>query len=70
MLFDRLDDDGILLTKRGKPVAKLIPVRSGCARLIGSMKGRLEIQGNILSTGCRWSAESRIRENPRNPRIK
>lgn len=57
-LIDRLDKEGIVITKRGKPVAKVIPMRSGCAHLIGSMKGRIEIKGDILSTGLRWNAES------------
>ena len=48
----------INITKRGKPVAKVIPIGSGCAALIGSMKGKLNIKGNLLSTGIRWNAES------------
>jgi antitoxin (DNA-binding transcriptional repressor) of toxin-antitoxin stability system len=47
----------INITKRGKPVAKVIPIGSGCAALIGSMKGRLNIKGELLSTGIRWNAE-------------
>jgi prevent-host-death family protein len=50
-LLDDLGAEGIVITKRGKPVAKVIPVGSGCAALIGSMKGNLKIKGNLLSTG-------------------
>lgn len=57
-LLDNLDAEGILITKHGKPVARLIPETSGCARLIGSMKGRITIKGDILSTGVKWNAES------------
>jgi prevent-host-death family protein len=57
-LLDRLDPGGIVITKHGKPVARLIPVESGCAELIGSMKGKVQIKGDILSTGIRWDAES------------
>lgn len=32
------------------------PVDSGCAELIGSMKGKIQVKGDILSTGARWDA--------------
>ncbi len=57
-LLDNLDSEGIVVTKRGKPVARGIPVTSECASLIGSMKGKIKIKGDILSTGLRWDAES------------
>ena len=57
-LLDNPGSEGILITKRGKPVAKLIAVNSDCAGLIGSMKGKLRIKGNLFSTGLRWHAES------------
>jgi antitoxin (DNA-binding transcriptional repressor) of toxin-antitoxin stability system len=50
-LLDDLGAEGIAITKRGKPVAKVIPIESGCAALIGSMEGKLKIRGNLLSTG-------------------
>ena len=56
-LLDEVDAEGIVITKRGKPVAKLIPIASDSASLIGSLKGKLRITGNILSTGARWDAE-------------
>jgi prevent-host-death family protein len=55
-LLDDLSAEGIVITKRGKPVAKVIPIGSGCAALIGSMKGKLNIKGDLLSTGFRWKA--------------
>ncbi len=61
-LLDALDAEGLVITKRGKAVAKVIPMGSGCAALIGSMKGKLKIKGRILSTGIRWDAESRRRK--------
>jgi len=57
-LLDRLDPDGILITKHGKPIAKLVPVHTNNAKLIGSFKGKIKIKGNILSTGVKWAAES------------
>ncbi|MGA3017568.1 MAG: type II toxin-antitoxin system prevent-host-death family antitoxin [Bryobacteraceae bacterium] len=58
-LLDALDAEGLVITKRGKAVAKVIPIGSGCAALIGSMKGKLKIKGKILSTGIRWDADIR-----------
>ena len=57
-LLDRVDDQGIVITKHGKPVAKLIRIESSSASLIGALKGKLKIKGNIFSTGTRWNAES------------
>ncbi|MEK7403590.1 MAG: type II toxin-antitoxin system prevent-host-death family antitoxin [Acidobacteriota bacterium] len=57
-LLDHLERDGIIVTKRGKPVARLVPADSDCASLIGSMKGKIEIRGGILSTGLDWDAQS------------
>ena len=56
-LLDRVDPEGIVVTKRGKPVAKLIPFGADSADLIGSLKGKLRIKGEILSTGIKWEAE-------------
>jgi prevent-host-death family protein len=56
-LLDAVDPEGIVITKRGKPVAKLIPFAADSARLIGSLRSKLEIKGDILSTGLDWNAE-------------
>ncbi len=50
-------DEGIVITKRGKPVAKLVAIRAESADLIGALKDKLEIKGDIISTGVRWDAE-------------
>ena len=57
-ILDRVDDEGVVITKRGRPVAKLIPIRAESASLIGSLKTRLKIKGDILTTGTRWDAQS------------
>lgn len=57
-ILDNLDPDGIVITKHGKPVARLIPENSNCADLIGSMSGKIKINGDIVSTGLSWDAES------------
>ena len=57
-LLEEVDPDGIVITKRGRPVAKLIPLGTDSASLIGSLRGKLRIKGDIMSTGARWRAES------------
>lgn len=49
-LLDRVDPDGIIITKHGKPVAKLIPVHTDSANLIGSFKGKIKIKGNPIAS--------------------
>jgi prevent-host-death family protein len=56
-LLDEVDPEGVVITKRGKPVAKLIPIAAESAGLIGALKGKVEIKGDLLSTGIDWHAE-------------
>lgn len=55
-LLDNLDADGLIVTKRGKPVARLIPYEANDGDLIGSLRGKLKIKGDIFTTGLRWDA--------------
>jgi prevent-host-death family protein len=57
-LLDQVGPDGIIITKHGKPVAKLVPIHTDTAKLIGSFKDKIKIKGNILSTGVKWDTES------------
>ncbi len=48
----------ILITKRGKPVAKVVPIDERPASFIGSMKGTMEIVGDIVSPiDVHWEAD-------------
>ncbi len=57
-LLDQVGPEGIIITKHGKPVAKLVPIHTETANLIGSFKRKIKIKGKILSTGLKWDAES------------
>ncbi|HJN43208.1 MAG: type II toxin-antitoxin system prevent-host-death family antitoxin [Acidobacteria bacterium] len=57
-VLDRVDPDGVVITKHGKPVAKLIPISAESAEMIGALEGKLRIKTEILSTGLAWNAES------------
>jgi prevent-host-death family protein len=56
-ILDEVDDEGLLITKRGRPVAKLIPIRAESSALIGALAGKVTIRGDILSTGAAWDAQ-------------
>lgn len=57
-VLDHLEEEGIIITKHGKPVAKLIPIDTQSISLIGSLKGKIKVKGDIHSTGLEWDAES------------
>lgn len=57
-LLDRVGPEGLVITKRGRPVARLLPVLENNASLIGSLREQVTIHGEVLSTGGKWNAES------------
>ena len=57
-ILDRVEDDGIVITKRGRPVARLIPIRADSRSLIGSLKSKVRLKGDLMKTGLKWNAES------------
>ena len=56
-LLDSLDAEGIVVTKRGKPVARVLPFETEHAGLIGSLHDKLEIRGDIVSIRA-WDASA------------
>ena len=49
----------IVITKRGKPVAKLVPLDELPESFIGSMQGTMEIIGDIVSPiDVKWEADA------------
>jgi prevent-host-death family protein len=48
----------IVVTKRGKPVARLLPMAYDMPEIFGRMKGTVEILGDIVGpTGEIWNAD-------------
>ncbi len=48
----------IVITKRGKPVARMLPVEQEPPSVFGRMKGTVEILGDIVaSTGEQWQVD-------------
>ena len=57
-ILDHLAPEGLIITKHGRPVARVIPYPRAPEDLIGSLRDRLEIHGDILSTGLDWDADA------------
>ena len=57
-LLDNLDAEGLIITKRGKPVARVIPYDQPCVDLIGSLRHKIKVRGDILATGVRWGVDA------------
>lgn len=57
-LLERLDPEGLVITKHGKPLAKVLPFKRSCANLIGILKGKIKVKGDIITTGVKWDAQS------------
>ena len=56
-ILDELGPQGIVVTKRGKPVARVTPATTvDHERFYGCMKDEIVIKGDIFSTGRKWNA--------------
>ena len=55
-ILDHLEPDGLVITKHGKPVARLLPAERASADLIGAFRGRIRVKGDIQTTGVAWDA--------------
>ena len=58
-LLDQLDADGRIVTKHGRPVARVLPYDSQGVDLIGSLRHKVQVRGSVLTTGLRWDADAR-----------
>ena len=57
-LLDQLDADGLIVTKHGRPVARVLPYDSQGVDLIGSLRHKVQVRGSVLTTGLRWDADA------------
>ena len=59
-----LDDtgpDGLVITNRGQPIARLRPIERPHAELIGGLRDQLEFRDDLVSTGVRWDTVAELR---------
>ena len=57
-ILDRLEPEGIVITKHGRPVARLLPFERSAEELIGSLKGKIRVRGDLESTGASWDVDA------------
>ena len=50
----------IVITKHGKPVAKLVPFEAAGGTLVGFAKGKIALRGDVFRTGELWEAEEHV----------
>jgi len=58
-LLDRVSESGVplLVTKRGRPVARVVPVERPDTRILGSLQVLTDDEEELFSTGETWEAE-------------
>lgn len=57
-LLDRLEPEGVVITKHGKPVARVLPYPQRPEAMIGALRAKITVKGNILSTGSSWKTDA------------
>ncbi len=57
-LFDTLSPEGIVITKHGKPVARVLPYPQRPEVMIGALRDKIAVRGDILSTGASWDVDA------------
>ena len=57
-LRSNLDAVAAGLAKRGKPIARLVPIAQEPPVVFGRLKGSARITGDIFSTGEAWDADA------------
>ncbi|MDE0044665.1 MAG: type II toxin-antitoxin system Phd/YefM family antitoxin [bacterium] len=57
-LLDNLGNDGLIITRRGRPVARLLPLERPDAELIGSLRDKIVVRDDVLATGVDWDADA------------
>ena len=57
-LFDTLSPEGIVITKHGKPVARVLPYPQRPEAMIGALRDKIIVRGDILSTNESWDVDA------------
>ncbi len=55
-ILEELDADGLIITKNGKPIARVISYDKGDSDLIGNLWHKVKVRGDIFTTGLRWDS--------------
>ena len=55
-LLDELAPEGLIITRHGTPVARVLPYKGTHADLIGSLRHKVTVKGDLFTTGVPWNA--------------
>ena len=55
-LLESVEPEGLIITKHGRPVARLVPYTLEPADLLGCLRDELRLHGDLLTTGSTWHA--------------
>lgn len=56
-LLDELGPEGLVITRHGKPVARVLPYPQRPQDRIGALRDKIVVRGQIFSTGESWDAD-------------
>ena len=57
-LLDKLGPQGLVITKHGKPVARVVPYPQRPEDMIGVLRDKITVRGDLFSTGASWKADA------------
>jgi prevent-host-death family protein len=52
-LLEKVPPEGLVITRHGTPVARVVPYARQPADLIGSLRNKIRVRGDLFSTGVR-----------------
>ena len=55
-LLDELASEGLIITRHGNPVAHVLPYEGSHSDLIGSLRQKITVKGDLFTTGVPWNA--------------
>ncbi len=58
-ILDHVPPEGLVITKRGKGVARIYPEHRDILRFVGSVPNMI-VGGDLLGTGVVWEPESQL----------
>jgi antitoxin (DNA-binding transcriptional repressor) of toxin-antitoxin stability system len=57
-LLSGLQREGLVITRRGKPVARVTPYPPSPKDLIGCLRDKIQVNGDIVSINVPWESDN------------
>jgi len=55
-ILEQLPEEGVVITKHGRKIARLVPYAEADGGLLGCLAGKLQVSGDVLTTAASWQA--------------